>query len=104
MHQGNHNDTLYMVTRGTIGMQRYIHGKEEKLSTLIAGDSFGESTLLGEGSTEVSVIAQTPSRLYTLKRSRLLKMMAKDSELHGLLTYSDALQRSIHRPGQNDEP
>jgi len=104
IHQGNHNDTLYMVTRGTISMQRYVRGEEEKLSTLIAGDSFGESILLGEGNADMSVIAQTPSRLYTLKRSRLLKMMAKDSELHGFLTYSDALQKSIHRPSQNSEP
>ncbi|HEV8076866.1 MAG TPA: cyclic nucleotide-binding domain-containing protein, partial [Marinobacter sp.] len=102
IHQGSQNDTLYIVTRGTVSMQRYVHGKEERLSTLIAGDSFGESALLGEGHADVSVIAQTPSQLITLQRSCLLKMMDKNSELHALLTNSDALQRSIHRPGAQD--
>lgn len=104
IHQGSHNDTLYIVSRGTVRLQHYINGEEHRLSTLIAGDSFGESALLGEGQADLSVIAQTPSRLYALSRERLQAFMREDSELKHLLTDSDAQQRHLHQYKQEMAP
>nr|WP_246590257.1 cation:proton antiporter [Marinobacterium ramblicola] len=104
IHQGSHNDTLYIVSRGTVRLQQYVNGKEHQLSTLIAGDSFGESALLGEGQADLSVVAQTPSRLYALSRERLQAFMREDSELKNLLTDSDAQQRHLHQYKQDMAP
>lgn len=105
VHQGSHNDTLYIVGRGTVRLQHYVNGAEHRLSTLIAGDSFGESALLGEGLADLSVIAQTPSRLYALRRARLQQLMAEDNELKSLLTDRDAEQRLlIHKHDRGTAP
>lgn len=104
VHQGNQTDTLFIVSRGTVRLQHNIDGEDHRLSTLIAGDSFGESTLLGDGLPNLSVIAQTPSRLYTLSRNSLVQLMEENPELKKLLTASDARQKSIHRHGQESAP
>ncbi|MBR9883592.1 MAG: cyclic nucleotide-binding domain-containing protein [Oceanospirillales bacterium] len=96
VHQGSRNDTLFIVSRGTVRLQHYTDGEEHRLSTLIAGDSFGESALLGEGHADVSVIAQTPSRLYTLSRERLGQLMQKDPELRDFLAERDHRLKKIH--------
>lgn len=108
IRQGSQNDRLYIVSRGSIRLQSHNQGEERRLSTLIAGDSFGESALLGEGHPDISVVAQTPARLYMLSRSRLQHLMGQDRELNQLLLDSNAKQREIHlasppglEPGSN---
>ncbi|GAA0792128.1 cation:proton antiporter [Marinobacterium sediminicola] len=96
IHQGSQNNSLYMVSRGSLRLEYHSDGAEHRFSTLIAGDSFGESALLGEGRPDLSVVAQTPTRLYTLSRSRLQHLMEQDEELRAHLQHSDDEQKQIH--------
>ncbi len=96
IRQGSHNSDLFMVSRGSVRLERHNNGQAQRLSTLIAGDSFGESALLGEGRPDLSVVAQTPTRLYTLSRSRLQHLMEQDEELKERLLHSNAVQKRIH--------
>ncbi len=96
IRQGSHNSDLFMVSRGSVRLERHNNGQAQRLSTLIAGDSFGESALLGEGRPDLSVVAQTPTRLYTLSRSRLEHLMEQDEELKERLLHSNAVQKRIH--------
>lgn len=96
IRQGTQNDRLYIVSRGTLQLEHRDSGTEHRLSTLLAGDSFGESALLGAGEPNLSAVAQSPTRLYSLSRQRLQRLMAEDDALNRLLTDSDALQRQIH--------
>lgn len=96
IRQGTHNNRLFIVSRGNVRLEHRSSGEEHRLSTLIAGDSFGESALLGDGNPDLSVVAQTPSRLYTLSRSELRKLMSLDAELRELIMHSDAQQKNLH--------
>ncbi len=96
IRQGSHNSDLFMVSRGSVRLERHNNGEAQRMSTLIAGDSFGESALLGEGRPDLSVVAQTPTRLYTLSRSRLQHLMEQDEELKERLLHSNAVQKRIH--------
>ncbi|WP_432696011.1 cation:proton antiporter [Marinobacterium sp. YM272] len=97
IHQGKRSDRLYIVSRGIVRLQSRVNGDEHHLSTLIAGDSFGESALMGElRNPDISVVAQTPARLYALSRESLDRLMEQDHALAGHLKRSDARQRQIH--------
>ncbi|SIP96617.1 cation:proton antiporter domain-containing protein [Marinobacterium stanieri] len=96
IHEGHLNKRLFIVSRGSIRLQHHSDGEEQRLSTLIAGDSFGESALMGEGLPDISVVAQTPTRLYALSRSRLKQLMDEHAELKQQLTDSEALQKQLH--------
>lgn len=96
IHQGTHNNRLFIVSRGNVRLEHRSNGEVHRLSTLIAGDSFGESALLGEGNPDLSAVAKTPSRLYTLSRSDLNHLMTQDPELRKLIMNSDAQQKEFH--------
>ncbi len=96
IRQGSLSKHLFIVSRGNVRLQQHSQGIEHPLSTLIAGDSFGESSLLGESHPDISVIAQTPARLYALSRSRLEHLMDKNDELKQLLQDSEARQKLFY--------
>lgn len=97
IRQGAHNNRLFLVSRGNVRLEYHDNGEVHRLSTLIAGDSFGESALLKEGNPDLSVIAQTPSRLYTLSRSALEHLMKQNTQLRDLIMQSDARQKQLHQ-------
>ncbi len=103
IRQGSHNSNLFMVSRGSLRLERHSDGEAHRLSTLIAGDSFGESALLDEGRPDLSVVAQTPTRLYTLSRSRLEHLMDQNEELRELVMHSNALQKQLHSRASGDQ-
>ncbi|MDX1399394.1 MAG: hypothetical protein R3204_12780 [Oceanospirillum sp.] len=43
------------------------------------------------------MIAQTPSRLYTLSRSALEHLMKQNAQLRDLIMQSDARQKQLHQ-------
>lgn len=96
IRQGSQSSSLFMVSRGSMRLERHSNGEKHRLSTLLAGDSFGESALFGESLPDLSVVAQTPTRLYTLSRSRLEHLMNEDEELRVLLMRSNAQQKQMH--------
>ena len=96
IRQGSLNNNLFMVSRGNVRLERSSNGKDHLLSTLIAGDSFGESALLNKGNPDLSVVAQTPTRLYRLSRARLQNLMDQNEELRERVMHSNALQKQFH--------
>lgn len=97
IQQGSRSDRLYIVSRGIIRLQSKTAAGEQHLSTLIAGDSFGESALMGElRAPDTSMVAQTPARLYALSRDSLNQLMAQNTAMASRLKRSDARQRQIH--------
>jgi CPA1 family monovalent cation:H+ antiporter len=68
--QGERGDSLYLIARGVVRVLRIEEedGEEHALSTLIAGDFFGEQALLHDEPRNATCRAVTPCTLYQLSR------------------------------------
>ncbi|MFH2134374.1 MAG: cation:proton antiporter [Pseudomonadota bacterium] len=67
--QGEPGDSLYLIARGVVRVLRTEEdGEEHALSTLLAGDFFGEQALLHDEPRNATCRAITPCTLYQLSR------------------------------------
>ncbi len=70
--QGDQGDSLYLIARGVVRVLRKEEDGEDKeehaISTLIAGDFFGEQALLHDEPRNATCRAVTPCTLYQLSR------------------------------------
>ena len=59
---------MYLVARGVVRVSRQDGGESRDLATLMAGDFFGEMSLLHGGRRSATCRAVTPCALYELLR------------------------------------
>lgn len=75
--EGESGPSMFLIMRGVVRVSKNIDGKEVDLTTLFAGDFFGESAMLHEAPRNATCTAATPCSLFELKRSDFEKVMAK---------------------------
>ena len=86
--EGEEGLGMYIILEGQVKVVRKgIAGKRE-LGTLAVGESFGELSLLEGGTRTVGVIAaESPTRLLSLFRPELLRLMENHSRIGHKLCY-----------------
>jgi len=80
--QGSTGSTLYIIAAGMVRIEIAFSNKSKNIvSTLGAGDYFGEMALLADVDRSATVIAHTECQLLELRRSALQPIFAKHPEL-----------------------
>jgi CRP-like cAMP-binding protein len=90
IRQGEVGKSLFLITRGVVRVTRSERGEERELSSLFAGDVFGEMALLHGVRRSASVKAVTPCYLYELRRDALEKAMERFPHIREALREMDA--------------
>jgi CPA1 family monovalent cation:H+ antiporter len=99
VRQGDTGDSLYLVARGVIRVSRQDGGSTRDLATLMAGDFFGETTLLHGGTRTASCRAATPCALYELKREEFDMVVAVSPTMRQALEEADRRRRAERLEG-----
>jgi CRP/FNR family cyclic AMP-dependent transcriptional regulator len=79
--QGDPGDAMYLVLDGELRVRLMIGGKESILTTLGAGEFFGEIALFDQGPRSADVIANKDSTLLKISVSHFERLMARAPEL-----------------------
>jgi CRP-like cAMP-binding protein len=69
--EGERGDSLYFILKGELGVSLQVSGQEVHLTTLQAGDFFGDMALLNRSTRAASVTARTACVLAELTASAL---------------------------------
>lgn len=75
IRQGDPGKSLFLISRGVVRVTREENGVRKDLSSLFAGDFFGEMALLHGENRSATVRAVTPCYLYELQREALEETM-----------------------------
>lgn len=67
--EGTKNNSLYIIKKGLIRVQKKVEGKDMILDDLKEGETIGELTFLEEGKSSATCIAVLNSELYAISRS-----------------------------------
>jgi CRP-like cAMP-binding protein len=91
--KGDRGDALYVVASGMLG----VYGDEnERLSILVAGDTFGEMALLCEDPRSATVRAESASELVRLDRERFQELLEREPKL-GIVIARELAERLRER-------
>lgn len=75
--EGTKNNSLYIIKKGLIRVQKKVEGKDMILDDLKEGETIGELTFLEEGKSSATCIAVLNSELYAISRSDFDEFSAK---------------------------
>ena len=95
------------MARGVVRVTRQDGGIERDLATLMAGDFFGEMTLLHGGTRTATCRAVTACALYELRRDDLETVLIRSPAIREALEEADRSRRIELRAGGSnlgDEP
>jgi len=91
--QGDKGDRLYLIARGVVRISREKDGKTTKLTSLFAGDFFGEMALLHDEVRSATVTSITPCTFYILDRKDVEEVMAQQPSIRMALQRADQHRR-----------
>jgi CRP/FNR family transcriptional regulator, cyclic AMP receptor protein len=77
VRQGQRGDAMYLVLEGEVRALTIVEGKESTLTTIVAGDWFGEISLLDHGPRSVDVIANKDSVLLKLSSDAFERLLGE---------------------------
>ncbi len=97
--QGDGGSSLFLVARGVVRVTRQDGGIDRDIATLMAGDFFGEMTLLHGGTRTATCRAVTPCALYELRREELKSVLAHSPMMREALEQADRSRRDELRQG-----
>jgi len=72
--KGDHGDAMFMVLEGEVRARVLIEGRESTLSTMPAGDCFGEIAIIDEGPRSADVVANVESVLLKISAGTLKRL------------------------------
>jgi len=82
IEEGSSGDNLYMLLEGAVRVHKEdFYGGKEVITTLHAGDHFGEVSLFDEAPRSAAVSTIQPSKLLYLSRESLRSLMDDDHSL-----------------------
>lgn len=93
VRKGDHGDAVYFVLEGELRAISIIDGKESVLTTMEAGDFFGEISLLDQGPRSVDVVANVESIILKLSADSFEKLVREAPALATPFLF--ALSRSV---------
>jgi CRP-like cAMP-binding protein len=82
-----------------VRVTRQDGGIDRDIATLMAGDFFGEMTLLHGGTRTATCRAVTPCALYELRREELKSVLAHSPRMREALEQADRSRRDELRQG-----
>lgn len=91
--QGDKGDRLYLIARGVVRISREKDGKTTKLTSLFAGDFFGEMALLHDEARSATVTSVTPCTFYVLDRKDVEEVMEQQPSIRLALQQADQRRR-----------
>lgn len=91
--KGENSDAMYLVLEGELRARVMVDRKETTLSTMTAGDFFGEIALLDHGPRSADVIANSDSRLLKITAAAFERVLAEAPALASTFLYG--LSKSI---------
>jgi CRP/FNR family cyclic AMP-dependent transcriptional regulator len=91
--KGEHGDAMYLVLEGELRARVIVDKKETTLSTMRAGDFFGEISLLDAGPRSADIIANSESRLLKISSAAFARLMGEAPALAASFLYG--LSKSI---------
>lgn len=94
LRDGNRDDTLYIVTRGTLAVVKQFNGHEEILSQIKEGGLAGAMGFIDGQEHSAGLRAENETEVLALPRKELEKLLMDDAQL----SYSvmRAIIRSVH--------
>ncbi len=93
IQQGTRGDTLCLIARGVVRISKEKDGKSKELTSLFAGDFFGEMALLHDEVRTATVSSVTPCTLYVLERKDVEEVMEKQPSIRVALQRADQRRR-----------
>ncbi len=98
LHQGEPNNTVYFIVSGDIAIQKHpddAENGEREITTLHAGDSFGEMELIDIQSCAASVVCLTDVQAISLSNRDLYKLSQTHLKIYTMIIMN--LARDISR-------
>ena len=86
-------DRLYLIARGVVRISIEKDGKSSKLTSLFAGDFFGEMALLHDDIRTATVTSITPCTFYVLDRKDVEEVMEQQPSIRIALQRADQRRR-----------
>ena len=93
IQQGDKGDRLYLIARGVVRISREKDGKSTELTSLFAGDFFGEMALLHDDIRTATVTSVTPCTFYVLDRKDVEEVMEQQPSIRIALQRADQRRR-----------
>ena len=105
---GDTDDSMYIITKGSVEVSHTVDNQKRIIATLYAGDFFGEMALLNGAPRYASVTALTPTETIPITRETFLQEIPKNPELaiHLLQSVIARLNRQntvLSEPEKRDE-
>lgn len=75
LEEGNANRALHIVTRGRVRVSRRVHDAEVPLCDLVAGQTFGELSIIEEGVASAMLRAVTDTDVLSISMNSLLSFL-----------------------------
>jgi CRP-like cAMP-binding protein len=72
--KGDHGDAMFMVLEGEVRARVLIEGRESTLSTMTAGECFGEIAVIDEGPRSADVVTNAESVLLKISAGALKRL------------------------------
>lgn len=79
--QGEHGDAMFLILEGEVRVRLMIAQKETTLTTLAAGEFFGEMTLFDQGPRSADVVANNETTLLKISHAAFIKLIAEAPDL-----------------------
>jgi CRP/FNR family cyclic AMP-dependent transcriptional regulator len=81
VRQGEHGDAMFLILEGEVRVRLMIAQKETTLTTLAAGEFFGEMTLFDQGPRSADVVANNETTLLKISHSAFTRLIAEAPDL-----------------------
>lgn len=81
VRQGEHGDAMFLILEGEVRVRLMIAQKETTLTTLAAGEFFGEMTLFDQGPRSADVVANNETTLLKISHAAFIKLIAEAPDL-----------------------
>lgn len=93
IRQGEKGNALFLIARGVVRISREQDGISRDLTSLFAGDFFGEMALLHDEERTATVTSISPCTLYRLEREDVQDIMAQNPSIRLALEKADEERR-----------
>jgi len=93
IRQGERGDSLYLIARGVVRISRELDGEHHDLTSLFAGDFFGEMALLHDDVRTATVTTVSPCTFYMLDRTSVEEVMLHHPAIRTALEAADQRRR-----------
>ena len=104
IREGEQADALFIIRSGRVRVVQLVNGQEQLLRTLGEGESFGEWALIEDRTRTATVIAEIPTRCFTLCRDDFESLFQSSPRLRDRFARRLAMYQTTGPSASVDEP